>query len=428
MNSQRHFLSFTAGFFGLLLAVFADSAAGADWPSFRGPAGSGIAANGETAPTVWGPDKNIRWKAPLPRPGNGSPIVAAGRVFVTSAQDERGRKRSLYCFDAKSGKQLWVRTVEHDGVMPTHKTNPYCGSTPVSDGERVVVWHASAGLHCYDVDGKPLWSRDLGEFRHTWGYGSSPILHKGRVILHTGPGKRVFVTALDLQDGKTLWETDEPLEGIDRNKKRKFMGSWSTPVIARLGDEDRIILMLPLRVVAYDPGSGKIIWSCDGNRHDAGDLAYSSPVIVGDVCFVTGGFRGVSMGIRLGGSGNVTETHRLWRIEKNPQSIGSGVVVDGYVYRPNTEPGTLDCVDPQTGRVRWSHRSEGAGYWASIVKAGDFLYAIDQDAITTVFKPNPTNFELVATNRLAGSCNATPAVADGQIFIRTNQRLYSIGH
>ena len=121
-------------------------------------------------------------------------------MLVTSAEDKEGRRRSLYCFDAASGRQLWVRTVAIDKTMPTHETNPYGGSTPVSDGRRVVVWHASAGLHCYDLDGKEIWSRDLGEFRHMWGYGSSPILHQGRVILHTGPGKRVFVTAIELDE------------------------------------------------------------------------------------------------------------------------------------------------------------------------------------------------------------------------------------
>jgi len=413
--------------FVLLIAVCAGSVDGADWPAFRGPDGTGVAAEGETAPTHWSAEKNIRWKAPLPRPGNGSPIVAAGRVFVTSAEDEQGRRRSLYCFDADSGKQLWVKTVPIDRVMPTHKTSPYCSTTPVSDGKSVVVWHGSAGLHCYDIDGRPIWSRDLGEFRHMWGYATSPVLHNNRVILHTGPGKRVFVTAIDLATGKTVWETDEPLEGIDRNKEKKFMGSWSTPLIVNVKGGDRIIIQMPLRVVAYDADTGKIVWSCDGNRHAAGDLAYSSPVIVDDVCFVTGGFRGVSMAIRLGGSGNVTKTHRLWRIEKNPQNIGSAVAVDGNVYRPNVGAGTIQCIDPATGRVQWIQRGKGGDYWASIIMVGGLLYATSQSATTVVFKPNPKEFELVATNSLEGSCNATPAVANGRIFIRTMKQLYCIG-
>ena len=160
----------------------------ADWPMFRGPTLDGKSAE-VSAATKWSLTENIRWSTPLPRPGNGSPIVSNGRVFVTSAEDAAGRQRSLYCFDESTGDEVWVRTVELDRTMPTHKTNPHGGTTPATDGKHVVVWHATAGLHCYDFDGEELWSRDLGEFKHMWGYGSSPILHDGRVILHSGPGQ-----------------------------------------------------------------------------------------------------------------------------------------------------------------------------------------------------------------------------------------------
>jgi outer membrane protein assembly factor BamB len=402
-------------------------AAAADWPAFRGPAHDGKSP--ETAvPTRWGPNENIRWQTPLPQPGNGSPIVVQGRVLVTSAEDAEGRQRSLWCFDAASGKSLWAVTARIDRTMPTHQTNPYCATTPASDGHRVVVWHASAGLHCYDLDGNALWMRDLGEFRHMWGYATSPILHRGKVILHSGPGKRVFLMAIDLADGETIWETDEPLGGfVDRNRKGKYMGSWSTPVIAEVNGADQILLGLTTRVNAYDFQTGEIIWSCDGLNHERGDLSYSSPLIVDDLCFVTGGFRGPAMAIRLGGSGNITDTHRLWRTENNPQNIGSGVVAKGYVYRPNAGPGTIDCLDPKTGETKWSERGTG-NYWASIVMAGGNLYATSQDATTTVFKPNPERFEPVATNRLDGSCNATPAIADGCLYFRTDKALVCVGH
>jgi len=153
----------------VFLIALCSSSPAADWSAFRGPSGTGLAAKGEKAPLNWGPEKNIRWKVPLPRPGNGSPIVAAKRVFVTSAEDKDGRQRSLYCFDTATGKKLWAKTISIDRTMPKHKTNCYSPTTPVSDGKRVVVWHASAGLHCYDIDGRPLWSRDLGELRHQWG-------------------------------------------------------------------------------------------------------------------------------------------------------------------------------------------------------------------------------------------------------------------
>ncbi len=320
------------------------AAQAADWPAFRGPSLSGVAAETK-APTAWGDDRNVRWKTALPRPGNGSPIVVGDQVYVTSAEDSDGKGRSLYCFDAATGEKKWLRTVTAARKFATHDTNPYCGTTPVATADRVVVWHASAGLHCYDRNGQPLWSRDLGEFEHMWGYGTSPILHGGRVILHSGPGKRVFVGAYELATGKTIWETDEPPDGdADRNQAGKYHGSWTTPVVARVGGEEQLVVAMPTRVIAYRPTDGKTLWWCEGTSHSRGDLAYSSPLIAGEVLFVTGGFNGAAFAVRLGGSGNITESHRLWRKENNPQSIGSGVVVGDYVYRPNAVPGTSDCL------------------------------------------------------------------------------------
>lgn len=394
-----------------------------DWPAFRGPSGDGTTS--DKAPTDWGPERNVRWQTPLPQPGNGSPIVVKDRVFVTSAQDTAGKQRSLLCFAAGSGEPLWSRTVEYSAKEETHETNPYGGTTPVSDGERVVVWHGSAGLFCYDLEGEPLWSRDLGQFRHMWGYGTSPIIHQGRVILHTGPGERVFVTALDVSTGETLWETEEPLEGgPDRNAAGKYMGSWSTPVVARVDGQEQIIVALPTRVNGYDPNTGAIIWTCRGVGHDRGDLVYSSPVIAGEICFLTGGFRGPAMAIRLGGKGDVTDTHRLWRRENQPQSIGTGVYAHGRVFRPNAGPGTIDCIDPASGEVVWTERT--GTHWASLVMADNLLYAVSRDAETFVFHPNPEKWEPVAKNNLGGTCHATPAVVEGKIYLRTFAKLYCL--
>jgi outer membrane protein assembly factor BamB len=398
----------------------------ADWPAFRGPTNNGISTE-QDLPLTWSQQENIKWKSPLPQPGNGSPIVVAGRVFVCSAQDAQGKQRSLYCFDAATGEQQWVRTVDFDKAMPTHATNPYAGSTPVSDGTRVVVWHASAGLFCYDLDGHEQWSRDLGEFKHIWGYGSSPILYKDRVILFTGPGAKSFITAIELTGGKTIWQTDEPGEGDGSfNDAKKWMGSWSTPVVTKVNGREQIIAMLPTRVNAYDPDSGEIIWTCDGLRHDRGDLAYSSPVIAGDVCFVTGGFNGVSMAIELGGEGNITESHRLWRKENNPQSIGSGVFVGGHVYRPNADGGTIECFEPKSGKALWRARADGGAFWGSMVLAAGRVYVTSQHGTTIVFEPSPVEYKELAANKLGDTCNTTPALADGQIYIRTHKHLYCI--
>jgi outer membrane protein assembly factor BamB len=398
-----------------------------DWPAFRGPAGNGRSAE-KAAPTAWAPDKNIKWKTALPHAGNGSPIVSNGRVFVAGPEDAEGKKRSLYCFDRKDGKTLWVKTIEFGKAMPTHDTNPHSPSTPAADGKKVVVWHGSAGLHCYDFEGKPLWSRNLGDFDHMWGEGTSPVIHDGRIFLNSGPSrKKVFVGAYKLETGETIWEKEEPFKGNgDKNEDDQYMGSWCTPLVAKVEGKDQVICAMATRLVAYAPEDGKLLWWCEGLRFNNGDLSYSSPVVAGDIVMTVGGYGGPGMGVKLGGSGDVTSTHRLWRNPKNPQSIGSGVVVDGFVYMPWDGVGAIDCIDPKTGKQVWRGRTKGAA-WGSIVLAGGNGYVTDKKGRTTVFKPNSEKFELVSVNELGEDSNSTPAVSDGQIFIRTFKNLYCIG-
>jgi outer membrane protein assembly factor BamB len=393
-----------------------------DWPAFRGPSGNGISSESK-APTTWAPDKNVKWKVALPQKGNGSPIVSNGRVFIAGSEDKEGKVRALYCFDRKDGKQLWVKTVNSAKELRTHSTNTYSPTTPASDGKSIVVWHATAGLHCYDFDGKSLWSRDLGEFDHLWGEGTSPVIHDGKVFLNTGPGKKVFVAAFKLASGETIWEKEEPFKGDgDTNEAGKYIGSWTTPLIHK----DQVICAMPTRVVAYAPNDGKLLWSCDGLRFANGDLAYSSPVVVGDTCVVFGGFMGVGLGVKLGGSGDVTGTHRLWRLDKKvPQSIGSGIAVGDHVYLPFDGTNVIDCIDPKTGQSVWRERQK-SGFWGSIVMAGGNAYVTDQKGRTVVFKPNPQKFELVSVNELKEDSNSTPAISDGEIFIRTAKSLYCI--
>src|SRR5260370_16549546 len=156
-----------------------------DWPSFRGPNGDGVSPE-KHVPLRWGPTENIKWKMPLPAPGNSSPIVSKGRVFLTCATDH-GKNRGLYCYDRKTGALLWSQIVPYAEPDPTHDTNPYCGSSPAADGERVVVWHGSAGLFFSYSDGKPLSSRDLGVFSHNYGHCPSPLLNMYNIIPNSRP-------------------------------------------------------------------------------------------------------------------------------------------------------------------------------------------------------------------------------------------------
>jgi outer membrane protein assembly factor BamB len=412
---------------GLLLANFVSIVRGGDWPAFRGPKNDGV-ADASNVPAKWSAEENIRWKVKLPRPGNGSAIIIGKQVIVTTAEDAEGHERSLVSYDRGDGHELWKQTVTIDKTLPTHETNPYAGSTPASDGRVIVVWHATAGLHCYDMAGKPLWHRDLGEFRHIWGYGSSPIIHEGRVILQSGPGTKVFLAAFNIASGDTIWEKSEPVEGDGSyTPDRRYTGSWSTPVPAVVDGKSQLIVAMPTRIVGYEPASGELIWWCEGLRHGGGDLAYSSPIVTKDTVFMTGGFSGPAMGIKLGGVGDVTATHQLWRKEKSPQSIGTGVVVGDYVYRPNAGPGTIQCIDPKTGNEQWQHRGSGGSHWASIVLVNDLAYATDQEGTTVVFRPTPEKYDEVAQNSLHEHTNATPAVADGCLVFRTFENLICVG-
>jgi len=404
----------------------------ADWPMFRGPNRDGISTE-TSAPLTWSQDKNIKWKTPLPMPGNSSPVVSHGRVFLTCAQDEEGTQRSLLCFDRQTGKQLWAQTVNYPTHEPTHQTNPYCASSPGvdPDGKHVIVWHGSAGVHCYDLDGKELWSRDLGTFRQIWGYAGSPLILGERVILNCGPGSHSFVIALSLADGKTLWKTDEPL-GADNQlpQTKSWIGSWSTPVPAKIDGKTQLLVTQPRRTNAYDPQSGNILWSCAGT----GDLAYTDPCVSEKlgVGAAFSGFMGPSIGFKLGGSGDVTATNRLWRNadkSQNPQRIGTGVVIGDQVFMANDQQGngpTLQCLDLLSGKQAWGEKPRGDFFWSSTTLIANRLYATSKKGTTYVFAPDPTQFKLLATNPLNETTNSTLAPSNGEIFLRTFKHLYCI--
>lgn len=402
------------------------SAIAADWPGFRGPDNRGVSAEAKF-PTEWSATKNIKWKVALPDTGNSSPVVSRGKVFVTCAT-ENGQKRSMHCYDRRDGKELWVRTIPYEAKEVTHNTNPQCAPTPVTDGERIVVWYGSAGLHCYDFAGEMLWSRDLGDFDHVWGYASSPVLHKGLVLQMTGPGSEQKLVAVNLKDGEVVWSHDEP--GGSASKNGRYIGSWATPVVITVNKQEQLLLGWPTRVAGHDPATGKVLWFCTGVVSDRSDLMYTTPLIKNDTVVAMGGFRGPALGLTVGGSGDVTESQRLWHTGKspNPQRIGSGVIVGDHVYMANADgAGSIECLDIKTGQPAWQQRRTNSGpHWASVILAGNQLYATGQKGITRVFAADPTVYRELAVNDIGEHTNATPAFSDGEIFLRTWKTLYCI--
>lgn len=408
---------------GFAIVPFSSPVSAADWAGFRGPTGNGI-AEGTGYATEWSAEKNVKWSVAMPNRGNESPIVSNGHVFVTSASDD-GTERRLHCFKREDGAAVWTKPVTFDLSEKTHQTNPFGAATPASDGEKVVVWHGSAGLFCYDFEGNELWKRDLGRVGHIWGYGSSPVIRDGLVYINFGPGNEQFIVAVELETGEIAWKFDEP--GGNNDRDGRMVGSWSTPVIAAVGDSTQLICSMPTRVVSLDPAKGTLIWECGGLSGRNGDLVYTSPVIGDGLGIAMGGYTGPALAFKLDGTGDVTESHRLWHVtKKNPQRIGSGIILGDSLFMANAGPGIIQCLDLATGEPRWEERGPGGNFWGSMVLAENRLYVTSQKGTTLVIAPNAEKYELLQENSLEGSSNSTPAFSDGDIFLRTSTKLYAI--
>jgi len=410
--------------FCLPLFLFATTGFAANWPTWRGPQADGVTSE-TNLPLTWSATENVKWKIDLPGPGNSTPIIWGDRIFLTQAVGER---RTVMCFDRKDGKLLWQQGPTWSEAEQTHQTNPPCASSPVTDGERVIAWFGSAGLYAWDLAGQELWHLDLGKQDHIWGYGSSPVLAGDLCILNFGPGLRSFLVAVNKKTGQEAWRFDVPPPATPEGpgSKQGWTGTWCTPVVAKVGGRELLLADLPGAVYALDPANGHEIWHCNGLN----PLTYAEPMVIDDVVVGIGGFNGFSIGIKPGGSGDVTATNRLWEDKRTPQRIGSGVVVDGRIYL-GSDPGFVQCIDPRTGDRLFDARPpvpvQRASSWSSFVRSGDRLYLVTKSSDTLVFRADP-KMELLADNALDdGMTNASLAVSDGELFIRTHAHLWCIG-
>lgn len=388
-----------------------------NWPAWRGPTGQGFSAE-KNLPTKWSATENVKWKVALPDAGNSTPVVWGDKIFLTQAT-EKGKKRSLLCLSRKDGSTVWEKTVAFDGKEVIHGTNTYCAASPVTDGERVVAFHGSAGMYCYDFAGKELWKKEFGPCDHIWGSAASPVIYKDLVIHNFGPHAKVFLVALKKTDGTEVWRNDE-------QKASDYIGSWSTPVVAKAGDRTELVMSWPAQVKSYEPETGKLLWSCKGLEKEGGGdrLTYASALVSDKYVFAAAGYGGAAIGVKTGGTGDVTETHRLWRAAKNPQRIGSGVIVGDHAYVVN-EPSVV-CIDLKTGKQAWDKPITG-GAWGSIVHSDGKLYLTSQRGETLVFAAKPDEYEEIAANKLDGSTTRASIVpSDGELFIRTYKHLWCI--
>jgi outer membrane protein assembly factor BamB len=405
---------------------------GDNWPGWRGPTGQGVSRETDL-PVTWSATENVRWKAELSDEGNSSPVVWGDQVLLTQASEKthwpperdpkipRGtsgggaavaEKRSLLCFDRTTGNLLWQSDTVYKVPEPTHRTNPFCSATPVTDGERIIVSHGSAGLLCYDMAGDLIWKHDIGKLDHVWGNASSPILYGDLVILWCGPGSRQLLRAVNKRTGEKVWDHVEPQSETGSD----LQGTWATPIVARVGEHDQLIMPFPYVMKGFNPKTGRELWKQRG----PGNFVYGSPLfahgmaIFGkDACKLEG--QGVIEQLRFERSGGGRGPH-------------SPVVLGDYLYVGGSIP---SCFEIKTGKEVWKEQIETrpgtSDAWASMVYADDRLYFTDQKGTTLVLAAG-RRYEVLAKNVLKEHTNASIAVSQGNIFIRTWKHLWCIGN
>ena len=409
-------LSFTMGLWP------ASRAAAENWPGWRGPRGDGSSEE-SGLPARWdgANDQNIAWKVEVPGTGHASPVIWNDRIFLVSCLEQE-QDRVLLCLDRRSGKTLWQKSVLRSPLEKKHALNSYASSTPTTDGELVYVTFlegtkqgeakgAQMAVAAYDFDGNQKWLVRPGPFSSVHGYCSCPVLFEDKLIVNGDHDGDAYLVALDRATGETVWKT--PRE----NKTR----SYSTPIIRDIDGRTQMILSGSLSVASYDPRTGSRHWIIDGPT----EQFVASMVYNGKLLFMTAGFpEHHILAIRPDGRGNVTETHIEWRTKENTSYVPSPIALGDYFLIVSDE-GIASCYEAASGRRTWRQRI-GPHYSASLVSAGGLAYFLSDEGVTTVVKPGE-KYQAAAVNPLGEACYASPAISQGQIFLRAEKHLYAIG-
>ena len=397
----------------LLIALALTCVARAEqWPEFRGPGAQGHSSE-RGLPLEWSETRNVAWKVPVPGLGWSTPVIANGKVWLTSAVDERGLSLRALAFDVTTGQQ--VVNVEVFKI-PTDRRdinpkNSWASPTPVIDGDRVYVHFGADGTAALSQSGEILWKNRF-EYQSQHGAGGSPIVYGDLLIFSCDGSDAAFVIALDKHTGKTKWKTNR---GVPADQ------AYTTPLVIRVAEQDQLISVGAFRARAYEPLTGKEIWRV---RYDEGFSNVPRPVFAHGLVFITTGFQQPELlAIRPDGKGDVTKTHIAWSLKRGAPLTPSPIVVGDELYVV-TDGGIASCLDAKTGEVIWQSRLGGT-YSASPIFADGRLYFPAEQGVTTVIAPGRQARRL-ATNRLDGGLLASIAVADRAFFLRTDSSLYRI--
>jgi len=407
------------------------------WPQWRGPFATGVSRSA-TPPTEWSETKNIRWKVEIPGRGSSSPVVWGDRMFVLSAvpigvdaaasHTPRGGlpQRDRYRFvvmalDRRTGKTVWERVArEQQPHEATHGDNgTYASSSAITDGQRVFAWFESQGMYVYDMDGKLLWSKDLGDkkMRNQFGEGSTPVLANDRLVIvwdQIAPGGS-FVVSLDASNGRELWRV-----------ARDEIDTWATPLVVEHEGRRQAVVPGKNKIRSYDLENGSIVWESKGVTMNP----IPSPVFGDGLVFVTSGFQGNNLkAIRLASAkGDITDTDAIvWTLDRDTPYVPSPLLYDGILYLLKTNSGILSAFDAKSGTPHYQlQRLEGVPeVFASPVGAGGRVYIAGRDGVVLVIR-NADKYEMLASNKLDDGFDASPALADDAIYLRGYRNLYAI--
>ncbi len=410
------------------------------WPYWRGPERTGVAQTG--APLEWGDGQNVAWKVEIPGRGHSSPVVWGDRIFLTTAvptgrtatPDGPGARPAfgdggtgageehrfeVLALDRASGDVVWRReattAVPHEGYHSQYGS--FASHSPVTDGERLYVSFGSRGLYVYDLDGELLWSKDFDiqmEMFLGFGEGVGPVLHDGRLILLFDHEGASFITMLDAASGREIWR-----------RERAPGTSWSAPLVVEHGGSRQVVVAASKKVRGYAFDTGAPIWEADG----LGQNSIPHPVQHGDLVLVMTGFRNPQlMAIRLGRTGDLTGSDAIaWRASRGLSYTASPVLSDGRLYFI-TDAARVSNLDAATGSAAYAQQPlpDPHNIKASPVAAGGRLYIATEEGDVVVASLGDT-FEVLATNTLSEqSFVSTPAVAGGDLYLRSRTHLFRI--
>lgn len=413
----------------LVCAITIAGARAENWPQWRGPSLNGLSGE-KNLPVKWSPSENITWKVALPAWSGSTPIVWGDRIFLNVAEDlkqQQGDNIFLWCVDRANGNVLWKKPLG-GGNHQERKQNMSTPS-PVTDGTHVWVMTGTGILKAFDFGGKELWARDIpkdyGRFGLNWGYGSSPLLHGDSLYVQVLHGMRTddpsYLLRIDKATGKTVWRVERPT-----NARMESPDSYTTPAVIKYGSATEIVLTGGDVVTGHDPATGRELWRVDGLNptNNANYRIVASPVVHGELIIAPTRERPM-LAIKAGARGDGTKSHVLWSFDSGPD-VPTPVTDGTYLYTIN-DRGIMFCLEAKTGReVYGRQRLRPGTYSGSPVLADGRIYITNEDGVTSVVKAGPV-FELLAENDFDDYTLSSPAISEGQVFIRTAGALWCIG-